>query len=348
MNLVIRADASSAIGSGHVMRCLALAQGWRDSVGGDVTFVSAGLAGWFLRRLENDGISVMSMDSVPGGVEDAQLTLATTASSGAKWIVTDGYAFDDGYQRTIKTGPAGLLFIDDYGHCANYSADIVLNQNLHANDGMYRHRHGSVRLLLGPRYVLLRREFRGTGLSPRETAEIGTRVLITLGGGDPENITTKVVNSLSNVPVEGLEAVVAIGPSNPHETALRKTVEALPLPARIEYGVEDMVPLMQWADLAICAGGSTCWELAYMGVPSVVLVLAENQRPIAEAMAAVDAAEYLGWHSHLGPDVIAEAVGRLAICSERRAALSRRGKELVDGSGVDRVIGALHETERWR
>jgi UDP-2,4-diacetamido-2,4,6-trideoxy-beta-L-altropyranose hydrolase len=345
LNLIMRADASSAIGSGHVMRCLALAEGWRDLVGGDVAFVSASLAGWFLDRLANDGISVMPIESVPGGMEDAELTLAASASSGAKWIVTDGYAFDDGYQRAIKTGPARHLFIDDYGHCTDYSADIVLNQNLHANDGMYRHRHDNVRLLLGPRYVLLRREFRGAGLSPRETTGIGTRVLVTLGGGDPENVTTTVVDALSDVPVENLEAVVAVGPNNPHEAVLRRTVEALPLPARLEYAVENMVPLMQWADLAICGGGSTCWELARMGVPSVVLVLAENQRPIAEALAAVDAAENLGWHSDLGPDAVAEAVGRLAICSERRAALSRQGRELVDGSGVDRVIGALHEAE---
>jgi len=344
MNLVVRADASSAIGSGHVMRCHALAQGWRDSVNGDVTFVSAGLADWFLRRLGDDGISVISLDADPGGAEDAEFTLATAERLGASWIVADGYAFGDAYQRAIKAGPARLLFVDDYGHCTAYPADVVLNQNLHANDDMYRP-HASGRLLLGPRYVLLRREFRGTGWPPQKTAEIGTRVLVTMGGGDPEDVTAKVVNSLSDVRVDGLEAVVAVGPSNPHDAALRTKMEALPLRATLESGVENMVPLMQWADLAICAGGSTCWELAYMGIPSVVLALAENQRPIAKALAEAGAAEYLGWHSHLGPDTISKAVGRLASCPDRRAALSRRSRELVDGSGVDRVIEALLKRE---
>jgi len=345
VSLVVRADASSTIGTGHVMRCLALAQGWLDSVGGDVTFVSASLADWFLRRLATEGISVVSVDGARGGLDDADLTLATAARSGARWIVTDGYAFDDRYQRAIKAGPARLLFIDDYAHCTDHSADIVLNQNLHANDRMYRPLDDDTRLLLGPRYVLLRREFRQAGRSSQKAAGTGTRVLITLGGGDPDDVTTKVVNALSHVPVKDLEAIVAVGPSNPNEPTLQQAVEALPMPVRLEYGVEDMVPLMQWADMAICAGGSTCWELAYMGVPSVVVVLAENQRPIAESLAAVDAIEYLGWHSNLGVQDIAEAVGQLAISSERRAALALRSKELVDGSGVDRVIHVLQETD---
>jgi UDP-2,4-diacetamido-2,4,6-trideoxy-beta-L-altropyranose hydrolase len=283
------------------------------------------------------------MDDTPGGYEDAELTLAASSSSDALWIVTDGYAFDAGYQTAIKTGPARLLFVDDHGHCTRYVADIVLNQNLHASDRTYRHRHESVRLLLGPRYVLLRREFRGASLSARKPAGLGTRVLVTLGGGDRDNVTTRVVESLSMVPVEGLEVVVAVGPSNPHEARLRRMVDTLSIPVSLEVGVENMVPLMQWADLALCAGGSTSWEMAYMGLPSVVLVLAENQVPIAEALAETGAAEYLGWHSRVETDEIADAVGRLLVSSERREAVSRRGRELVDGLGVDRVLRALQE-----
>jgi spore coat polysaccharide biosynthesis predicted glycosyltransferase SpsG len=102
---------------------------------------------------------------------------------------------------------------------------------------------------------------------------------------------------------------------------------------------------MRWADLAICAGGSTCWELAYMGVPSIILILAENQRGIAESLAEAGAADCLGWHADAGSGAITEAVARLVADPERRAALTRRGRRLVDGQGVERVVDALRDTE---
>ena len=268
--LVIRADADSRLGTGHVMRCLALAQAWQDA-GGRALFLMAPAPPALKTRLLSEGMEVLALEHGSGSPEDARETAQLARSRGADWVVVDGYHFGADYQRLIKDSGLRLLCIDDYGHAAHYSADLVLNQNINATEELYPSREANTRLLLGTRYVLLRREFWPWRGWRREIPAVARKVLVTLGGGDPDNVTLKVIQALAQVEIEGLEAVVVVGAANPHLQELQAVVKDLPFPIRLESNVTNMPELMAWADVAITAGGSTCWESAFMGLPALRL-----------------------------------------------------------------------------
>ena len=349
--LVVRADASAQIGTGHVMRCLALAQAWQDR-GGQATFVLATDSPLLAARLTDAGFAVTKLAVSPGSPEDAVLTAELAREQAALCVVLDGYHFDAAYQRTLKRAGLRLLAIDDTGHAGYYAADWVLNQNVDAADAdaaLYQHRGSYTQLLLGTRYALLRREFRQWRGRQPGTASEARKVLVTLGGSDPENVTAKVVGALCAVNPDvtqsarlrsDLEVAVVVGSSNPHGAALQARIQGRP-GFRLLQNVSDMPGLMAWADVAISASGSTCWELAFMGLPSLLIVLADNQRGIATGLAARGAAVSLGWHADLTPEAITRFVVQLAAAPALRAELSARMRQLVDGCGADRALEAI-------
>src|SRR5262249_16949201 len=247
--LLIRADAGARMGTGHLMRCLALAQAWQDA-GGSCVFLAAELPAALEDRLARGGLPVRRALAEPGSGADAEQTFRLARAIGAEWVVVDGYRFGTSFQRALKQAGLWVLAIDDYGHCDHYHADLVLNQNLHAEEAPYHRREPSTRLLLGTDYVLLRREFLPYRDWERAIAGVGRKVLVTVGGADPENITERVVPALDLVPVEGLEAVVVVGGSNPHLDALRGAVARSRLRSELRVDVHDMAGLMAWADAA--------------------------------------------------------------------------------------------------
>lgn len=159
--LIIRADANSRIGVGHVMRCLALAQAWQDK-GEKAVFLSHCKSPVLKKRILDEGFDFISLDKPYPEPFDIDYTLNTLhkLSNQDAWLVVDGYHFDSSYQKSIKEAGHKLLWIDDYGHAAHYYADIVLNQNISADERFYIRREPYTRLLLGTRYVLLRHEFK--------------------------------------------------------------------------------------------------------------------------------------------------------------------------------------------
>lgn len=340
MNLLIRADANAQMGTGHVMRCLALAQAWQDA-GGQAVFVMATDAPAVEDRLKSEGMEVTRLRTQPGTDHDAIQTVDLARQGEASWAVVDGYHFGADYQRIIKDSGLHLLAIDDNGHCSHYYAEIVLNQNLHADEGLYENREPYTQLLVGTRYVLLRPEFLKWRGWKREIPEVARKVLVTLGGGDPDNVTLKVIRALQQIEVEGLEAVALVGGSNPHYEELQSAVQGSQLLIRLETNVTNMSELMAWADVAVSAGGSTCWELAFMGMPTVAVVLAENQRDIAEGLKEAGVALNIGWHSDVSTDSLAETLVSLLGSQEIRHHMSHCGKPLVDGTGARRIVEAL-------
>jgi UDP-2,4-diacetamido-2,4,6-trideoxy-beta-L-altropyranose hydrolase len=327
MKLIIRADADTRMGTGHVMRCLALAQACQDA-GGSAVVASNSLPAALHDRLAAEKIEVI-------GGSSAQEAVAAAHSVNADWIVVDGYQFDAHYQAGIIDAGYRLLWIDDDAQAAPYCATIVLNQNPHAHHDSYARRNASTRLLLGPRYALLRREFLLWRGWKRETNTQAGKVLVTLGGGDPENVTLEVVKALQSIP--DAEAVVIVGATNPHFATLQEEVRESPQ-IRLQANVTKMPELMAWADVAVAAAGSTCWELAFMGLPSLLVTMADNQRPLAEHLAAAGIAIDLGPHSQIDGSGIPESLVRLMTDPDLRAEMSRRGRELVDGNGASRVV----------
>jgi UDP-2,4-diacetamido-2,4,6-trideoxy-beta-L-altropyranose hydrolase len=255
--------------------------------------------------------------------------------------VVDGYHFGGEYQQILKQSKLHLLFIDDYGHAEHYYADFVLNQNISADQQWYNNREAYTQLLLGTRYALLRREFWQWQGWQRTVPPVAKKVLVTLGGADPDNITLKVIQSLQIVEVEELEAVVVVGGSNPHYENLKMAVLDSGYPIQLQRNITNMPELMAWADVAVSAGGSTCWELAFMGLPSILLILAENQRAIAEKLATLNLAVNLGWHQDVQSQNIADTLSALVQSTEQRTHMSKVSQQIVDGQGSFKVVSLL-------
>ncbi|MEP7286095.1 MAG: UDP-2,4-diacetamido-2,4,6-trideoxy-beta-L-altropyranose hydrolase [Chloroflexota bacterium] len=341
--LVIRADSSARMGTGHIMRCLALAQTWQDA-GKRVMFMMAMEAPALAARLTDEGFEVIFQPVEPGSLNGAEKTAALARKMGAAWVVVDGYHFGAEYQKVIHDAGLCLLFIDDYGHADHYYADLVLNQNIYANDTLYPEREGYTGLLLGTQFALLRREFKAWRGWQREIPTVARKILVTLGGSDPDNTTLKVIQALQQLNLPDLEARVVVGPSNVYLDDLRQQLTQTSCNIELLTTVTEMTTLMSWADLAISAGGSTSWELAFMGLPIVSIVLAENQKDIAAGLDAAGMAINLGWHANITSTDIAHAMLPLIEDEDRRREMSQRARTIVDGLGAQRVVDLLGMT----
>lgn len=336
---IIRADAAPIIGAGHLMRCLALAQALRTA-GYSVTFLAHCESKSLHQRLLDEGFQVIPLKHHHPEPVDWQTTSEVLKSFQDAWLVLDGYHFDSAYQSQIKDGGHRLLVIDDMAHLDRYYADIVVNQNLNAERLDYA-AEPFTRFLLGSRYALLRPEFFSWLDFKRRIPPVAQKVLITLGGGDDQNQTMRVIRALQNMEIDGLEAVVVIGPANPHMTALKSEADQSKFPIRLAYNAGNMPELMGWADLAISAGGSTCWELAFMGVPTLAIILAGNQQAIVEGLEEEGVAVNLGDYGPLSREVIARKIFEIAKTASTRAQMARRGRKLIDGKGTERVLKNL-------
>jgi UDP-2,4-diacetamido-2,4,6-trideoxy-beta-L-altropyranose hydrolase len=337
--LIIRADASVAIGTGHVMRCLSLAQAWQDA-GGNVVFAMAESTPAIDARLRLEGMALFSLKSCPNSIQDAQNLVAVARHHQATWVVVDGYRFNSAYQYKVKNAGLKLLSVDDLGQCEHYFADLVLNQNVHAREQIYASREAYTRLLLGSCFAMLRRDFRRWSKWHREIAPHGRRVLVVMGGSDPDNITAVVLKALRKGEIDGLEVIAVVGGSNPHINFLERFASQSP-PIRLHRDAANMPELMAWADIAVSAAGSTCAEMCLLGLPAILLDLAENQTPVAEELGRRQAAIHLGSSKQVTVAEISEKVRSLLLSTELRVSLSQRSRELVDGEGAERVAAAI-------
>ena len=335
--LVIRADASRSIGAGHLMRSLALAQAWRDS-GGRAALVMSDESQPWSAPVQAEGLEVVQWPGQSGGADDARETVRVAQQRGAEWVVVDGYHFGLDYQQVVKAAGLHLLAIDDYGHADHYLADIVLNQNAYAEASYYADREPTTRLLLGARYALLRRPFNEYRSWQRDIPDVARRVLVTLGGSAPGEVVAMVVEALGLLDVEGLEADVVCGGAADCPAALAEKARGAGCTIRLIPGTDDMHRLMAAADVAISAGGSTSWELAFMGLASQMVVLADNQQAVVDRLSRDGVAEDLGPLSDLTPQGIADSLKALILSPDRRRQMSQRGRQLVDGRGAARVV----------
>jgi len=375
--ILIRADAYSGIGIGHVMRCLALAQAWQDR-GGQTVLASSMLSPGLRARLRAEGMEYEHISASPGSAFDAMQTAASALANDLEWVVVDGYHFGSDYQRILKDAGLHVLLIDDNNHAAHYCADLILNQNIHADESMYTEREPHTRLLLGTDYVLLRREFLsaraeryalccqvGTPESTlpgtpdstlvgipestdsrveRDNPEVVTNLLVTMGGSDPDNVTSAVVRALQQVGVSGLMIKVVVGGNYMHYDELLASTTESQIPIQLVVSPTSMPELMKWADLAVSASGTTCWEMAYLGLPALLLTIADNQRTTAERLHQCGAFVTMCGKQPLDERAFRQNLRALIFGKDLRATLSRNASQLVDGLGAHRVFGCMLET----
>lgn len=333
--LLIRADSNVKMGAGHIMRCIALAQEWQAK-GGRAIFITTCNNEALLTRIQNEGFQITQLKKSYPSPEDWKVMSKILKGESDTWVVVDGYHFDSLYHSRIKEEGHPLLVIDDMNHLQHYYADILLNPNIDAENLNYSYEQNS-RLLLGTRYVLLRHEFLTWKEWKEEIPQVARNVMITLGGSDSNNVTLEIIHSLRKLSASGLQVKVIAGPSHPQISSLQKAANLAAFPVEIFHNVHKMTEFMAWADLAISAGGTTCWELAYMRVPYAIIILAKNQEKIAVGLDNADAAINLGWYSSLTSDALTDCLSDLIENRNKRMELIWNGKNLVDGLGVERV-----------
>jgi UDP-2,4-diacetamido-2,4,6-trideoxy-beta-L-altropyranose hydrolase len=322
------------------MRCLALAQAWQD-VGGRAVFAMAESTRAIRERLLAESCAVLDISGLGGGQEDSRQTIESVRAEKAEWVVVDGYHFSAEYQDTLKTAGCKVLFVDDYGHAARYSADLVLNQNDCAVEAPYKNRDSTTHLLLGTRYCMLRREFRAWSDWKRESASLGRKLLVTMGGSDPDNVTLCVIHALQQMDVPDLEAMVVVGGSNPHLAAIQSAVADSRHNISMQMNTSKMPELMAWADLAISAAGSTSWELCAMGLPALLICVARNQVASAKCLAEQGAALVMDSLTEDRTSAILAAAKRLFQEPLLREQISGKARNLVDFEGASRVVARI-------
>ncbi|MEL6317051.1 MAG: UDP-2,4-diacetamido-2,4,6-trideoxy-beta-L-altropyranose hydrolase [Pseudomonadota bacterium] len=354
--IAFRADASPRIGGGHVMRCLTLADELRAG-GARTLFLCRPGPGDLVDAIAARGHEVRPLAPADPGVapepgdpphaawggapwrRDAEETAAAIGAAGAAWLVVDHYAFDARHAAAARAAARRIMAIDDLDD-RPLGADLLLDQSRLPRMGPRRHE--APRALIGPRHALLRPDFadwRGAALARRATPDAPPRILISTGLMDVGGAAAAAAAALAELDV-ALE--IAVGAAAPSAAALERLAADAPNIA-LRLDARNMAELMARADLAVGAVGASTWERFCLGLPSVVFILADNQRAIAEALQADGLARVLGRPEACGPEPLRRAVGALLADPAALAEQSRRGAALCDGAGAARAAAAMRE-----
>ncbi len=344
-HLFIRSDATQSMGTGHIMRCIALAQAWKKR-GGSVTFISHCPNHKISDRIESEGFDLVRIKEICPCIHDIEDTLKVlqnqssdadgNATGRYNWVILDGYHFSPDYQKNIMAAGFKLLVIDDYNHLDHYNADILLNQNMGSNHYSYSCSPDTIKLL-GTKYVLLRSEF----LLPQSIKKIvpakAKNILVTMGGADPDNVTLKIIQAINKIDNPDLKFNIIVGPTNPNINCLSKASQNQFSNINLIDNA-DMQAMMAWAHLCVTAGGSSCWELCFMQVPFIIIVIAENQAELTAGLEQAGAAVSLGKQEHLKLDDITQSILSLSCDMKTREKFRTASIKIVDGKGIKRII----------
>lgn len=363
MRVAFRTDASVQIGTGHVMRCLTLADELTRQ-GHECWFVCREHDGHLGDLIASKGYDLTLLPS-PGNNEpdandrnsenyalwlgvpqqdDARQTLGPLKAWKPDWLVVDHYALDAQWERSLANAAGKIMVIDDLANRPHECA-LLLDQNLGRAGSDY---DGLVPVgcqrLIGPRYALLRPEFaklREQSLKRRRNPEL-RRILVSLGGVDRTNATGRVLEALSESALpRSTELDILMGAAAPYLDDVRQQAARLPFQATVSVNVKDMAQRMCLADLSIGAAGSTSWERCCLGLPSIIVEIADNQAGIVAAVVRAGAGiAPSGLHTSCFVHSFGKAVTK-AIELSRLKIMSNSASEICDGDGASRLLQAL-------
>lgn len=345
--MAFRTDGGSHIGSGHVMRCLTLAQSLKTQ-GAEVLFICREQPGHLCDLITERGFAVERLAALPGGAaadwaDDARETRAALeAGTGRKadWLIADHYLLDRRWEGALRVSADRLMVIDDLCN-RPHDCDLLLDQNLvaemHERDADKL--PASCRQLIGPTYALLHPDYARlhAHVAPRRGAI--HRMLFFFGGADSANLTERALDAFLALGRPDIEVNIVIGASSRHGDAVRQKAEAH-ANIHVHAGLPSLASLMSEADLAIGAGGTTHWERLCLGLPCLVVTVADNQRLISEELHRLGVIQLLGHHDEVDQLMITGALDRL-IRQGLPQEWSLRCMAMVDGRGVSRVVTAL-------
>lgn len=342
-NIAFRVDASNQIGIGHFMRCLTLADALKRR-GAQIRFVSRHMPEHLRDMLAAKGHEFTPLNSISceeaaddlpharwlgtSQTQDAADTIHALSDKTWDWLVADHYALDARWESVLRKTAENILAIDDIAD-RQHDCDLLLDQNFYVD--METRYTGKVpvhcRLLLGPCYALLREEFCHMREQVKPRTGPVKRVLIFFGGVDADNYTGRAIEALTNIGIPDLHVDVVVGSQHP----CREQIET----ECVRHGficyvqTHRMAELMAAADLAIGACGSVTWERCSVGLPTIVLVLADNQRKAAADLDAAGVLVNLGDANQMTIEKLARNVTELMADEKKRSKLSRASLELV-------------------
>lgn len=353
MRVVFRVDASLDMGTGHVMRCLTLARALREQ-GHACLFICREHAGNFNALIGNEGFVVHRLplsqeqnDELAhahwlGGsqAEDAGACKALIAEWKPDWLVVDHYALDHRWEAAVTPAGCRLLAIDDLAD-RRHSCDLLLDQTFGRTAEAYQSKVlPNCQLLCGSQYALLRPEFsalRNYSLQRRSTPRL-QRILVSMGGVDKDNATEQALDALRTCPLpEDCQITVVMGGSAPWLSAVKDRSRHMPRPTEVLVGVSNMAKLMADSDLAIGAAGATVWERSCLGLPTVMMVLADNQKYAAQMLEEVGAARVVTLGENLSTELKNEII-KINNSAVHLSRLSDSASSIVDGLGCQRLI----------
>ena len=366
MRVAFRVDSSLEIGTGHVMRCLTLADNLAAQ-GVKCMFMCREHPGSLMQLIMAKGHLVFSLpfkDKLRQQVnninfsnsknnygqwlgvtqeQDAKLCAPILAEFKPDWLIVDHYGLDIAWELPLKAYYGKLLVIDDLADRL-HACNILLDQTFGRNIEDYRFKVPvECQILCGSQYALLRPDF--AALRPyslRRRAKPALReLLITMGGVDRYNITGRVMKLLRICPLPpGCRITVVMGPTSPNLEKVLKDAQEMPCPTRVLTGVSEMAQLMAESDLAIGAAGMTSWERCCLGLPSIIFILAENQQKVAQELERVSAAALISSSSNEESQLL-RILEEISTTPRKLQYMSESSAAIVDGMGVAFVTSLL-------
>lgn len=329
-------------GYGHVTRCSALADelaaGGRETV-----FACRAGYGPTLEYITGLGQKVLKLDSTGPATNDLTATARLVGDEKFAWLVADTYDIDGAWLASAKSIADKVAVIDDLAD-RYFDCDVLINQNLGFDEAYEVLVPPATVKLIGPKYALLRRPFieaRADG--PQRDGRLA-RILIFMGGDDGSDYTSQAVRAAAGLEAE-VELDVVVGPNYSYVGDLHALLDEISTPATLYHGAsaEEMADLMVRADLCIGAAGSTSWERCCLGLPSILLVIADNQRSVGDQLEALGAAISIYPNGESLEVAIAKVLDDLFDDAERLIEMSAKAASLVDGQGTERVALELHK-----
>lgn len=366
MMIAFRVDSSLEIGSGHVLRCLTLANQLKE-IGHEVSFICRDLPGNLIDYVEVQGFQVYGLrngNKQNGCKVEEHLTHSSWLDVSWKddvketiirlqqigndidWLIADHYAIDIHWEKEVRPYVKKIMIIDDLAD-RSHDCDLLLDQNLYENMEL-RYKGlvaDSCTLLLGPQYVLLRPEFRQAREHIRPYNGEVKRIFVFFGGSDPTNETMKAFETIKQIDCPDITVDVVVGQSNPYREKV-KEICASRKNTNYYCQIPYLAELMVNADLAIGAGGVTMWERCFLGLPSIVVAVAKNQEESVKAAAAKEVIWNLGWYESISKTMLANAIIKMLNNSMILTEMSNKARSLMAsalGTATHPVIDHLLE-----